>query len=231
MTARTATVTAPHQVQPRVVVHAPGAEERRRVASALYRSGMVCEPVGEGPPEGAVLGVCWITGDDEGLGRVRELRGRMGTTPIVAVLAGRRRRSFLRKALRAGADGMVLEDEVELVLAATVDAVLLGSIVVPSELMRSLVGEALTFRERQILGMVVLGFTNRQIADKLFLAESTVKTHLSSAFAKLGVRSRAEATALILDPEEGVGLGVLGVPGGAGGDPGLPDRPAVLTRP
>ena len=58
------------------------------------------------------------------------------------------------------------------------------------------------------MGLVVLGYTNRQIADALFLAESTVKTHLSSAFGKLDARSRSEAAAVILDPEEGHGFGV-----------------------
>jgi hypothetical protein len=38
-----------------------------------------------------------------------------------------------------------------------------------------------------------------------------VKSHLSSAFSKLGVRSRNEATALILDPENGLGTGILAI--------------------
>jgi DNA-binding NarL/FixJ family response regulator len=61
----------------------------------------------------------------------------------------------------------------------------------------------------------VLGFTNREIADKLYLAESTVKTHLSSAFTKLDARSRSEAVARILDPESGYGVGILAIADGA----------------
>ena len=60
--------------------------------------------------------------------------------------------------------------------------------------------------------MVVTGLTNSQIADELFLAVSTVKSHLSSAFSKLGVSSRSEAAAVILDPERGRGLGIDRVP-------------------
>jgi DNA-binding NarL/FixJ family response regulator len=57
-----------------------------------------------------------------------------------------------------------------------------------------------------------MGMTNAEIAAKLFLAESTVKSHLSSAFAKLGVASRSEAAAVILDSRTGVGLGILTIP-------------------
>ncbi len=60
-----------------------------------------------------------------------------------------------------------------------------------------------------------MGYMNGQIAEQLFLAESTVKSHLSSAFGKLGVRSRNEAVDLILDAERGLGMGILGL----GGDP------------
>jgi DNA-binding NarL/FixJ family response regulator len=69
----------------------------------------------------------------------------------------------------------------------------------------------LSTREKQILGLVVMGYMNSQIAERLFLAESTVKSHLHSAFGKLGVRSRNEAVSLILDPARGLGIGILGV--------------------
>ncbi len=68
--------------------------------------------------------------------------------------------------------------------------------------------EALTTREKQALALMVTGLTNAQIAGRLFLAESTVKSHLSSAFSKLGVASRYEAATVILDPERGSGLGI-----------------------
>ena len=53
------------------------------------------------------------------------------------------------------------------------------------------------------------GLTNRQIGARLYLAESTVKTHLISAFAKLGVRSRKDAVALLLDPAEDLAITAL----------------------
>lgn len=60
----------------------------------------------------------------------------------------------------------------------------------PDELRR------LTEREREILGHVAEGLTNRQIAERLFLAEKTVKTYVSSLLAKLGLERRTQAAVL-----------------------------------
>lgn len=117
----------------------------------------------------------------------------------------------LRRVLRTGVAGLVIEGELDEVLVPTAQAVRSGQLAVPFSLRKQMAPRALSFREKQILGLVVMGFTNREIADKLFLAESTVKTHLSSAFAKLDTRNRAEAAAVILDPDEGYGLGILAI--------------------
>ncbi|MGH2845532.1 MAG: helix-turn-helix transcriptional regulator [Thermoleophilaceae bacterium] len=117
-----------------------------------------------------------------------------------------------RKALSRGVDGFVLEDSVETALAPTVRAVAAGQVCLPRQGRQQIGGKPLSYRERQVLGMVVMGNTNGEIARRLYLAESTVKSHLSSAFRKLGVRSRAEAAALVLDPAAGVGAGILTMP-------------------
>jgi DNA-binding CsgD family transcriptional regulator len=52
---------------------------------------------------------------------------------------------------------------------------------------------AVTGRERQVLGLVAEGLTNRQIAERLIISEATVKRHLEHVFGKLGVSSRAAA--------------------------------------
>jgi DNA-binding NarL/FixJ family response regulator len=129
--------------------------------------------------------------------------------PVIAVHAFGAARSDLRRALRAGASGIVVDRQIHEALVPTARATLAGQLVVPPALRRQLAPRALSFREKQILALVVRGYTNRQIADELFVAESTVKTHLSSAFHKLETRSRAETAALILDPDDGYGLGVL----------------------
>lgn len=128
---------------------------------------------------------------------------------VVAAMPADSNGSLLRRALRAGAQGLVLDGDLEATLAPTVRAAIAGQLAVPLTLRKQLARPALSFREKQILSLVVSGYTNRQIANELFVAESTVKTHLSSAFAKLDARSRAEAAALILDPEEGYGPSIL----------------------
>jgi DNA-binding NarL/FixJ family response regulator len=105
----------------------------------------------------------------------------------------------IRRALDAGVNGVVLEKDVARALVPTLLSVASGQITVPRQAGPQLEGPVLTFREREVLRMVALGFKNSEIGQKLFLAESTVKSHLSSAFTKLGVRSRSEAAALILD--------------------------------
>ena len=118
----------------------------------------------------------------------------------------------VRKALDAGATGIVSADELEEVLLPVLRVVASGQISVPGMRGKEASEPILTAREKQILGLVVLGMTNAQIASKLFLAESTVKSHLSSAFSKLEVSSRNEAVNLILDPRRGTGLGILSIP-------------------
>jgi DNA-binding NarL/FixJ family response regulator len=131
--------------------------------------------------------------------------------PLLAVMSADASGALLRRALRAGACGIVLTDRLAATLAPTAWALAAGQLAVPPSLRRQLAPKALSHREKEILALVVRGLTNRQIAGALFVAESTVKTHLSSAFGKLDARSRAEAAALILDPEEGYGLGILSI--------------------
>ena len=54
----------------------------------------------------------------------------------------------------------------------------------------------LTAREREVLALIAIGRTNRQIADELFISQSTAGVHVSNILGKLGVTGRGEAAAL-----------------------------------
>jgi DNA-binding NarL/FixJ family response regulator len=123
----------------------------------------------------------------------------------------------VRRLLDSGVDGLVFFDQLDVSLAPTVAAVFGGQMVVPRNLRASVHKPALSSRERQIVGMVATGLTNHEIGTRLFVAESTIKSHLSSAYDKLGVSSRGEAVAMILDRSGPLGPEVVaGAP-----DPGL----------
>jgi DNA-binding NarL/FixJ family response regulator len=129
-------------------------------------------------------------------------------TPVVFVCA-EMRPGELRNALAAGVAGITLLDQIDSHLLPCLEAVRSGQVCVPRAHARQVEPARLSPREKQILGLVVMGYMNGQIAERLFVAESTVKSHLSSAFTKLGVGSRGEAVELILDPERGLGTGIL----------------------
>lgn len=136
----------------------------------------------------------------------------VGETVIVVI--GEATVEAVRALLQAGADAVIPAEAVETQLGPAMSAVQAGLATAPRGMLSQAIERpALTPREKQALGMVVLGFSNADIANKLYLAESTVKSHLSSAFAKLGVRTRSEATALILDRSNGLGTGILAIVG------------------
>ena len=137
------------------------------------------------------------------LAAIRRLADALRTTYLV-VVSSDPDGAGLRQALNAGADGVVFESDLESTLGPVTQSVLVGHISLPRRFHRCVVKPVFSHREKEVLAMVVKGLGNRQIANRLFLAESTVKSHLSTAFQKLGVRSRKEAAALLMDPEEGL---------------------------
>lgn len=117
--------------------------------------------------------------------------------------------SSVHSAIDMGLDGCVVVARIPETLALSIRAVHAGQLVIPGDLRERVQTPELTSREKQVLSLMIMGLTNREISDKLFIAENTVKSHLNTAYKKLGVGSRAEATRRITDPEEGLGMGIL----------------------
>jgi DNA-binding NarL/FixJ family response regulator len=193
-----------------VTVVADDAITTRRVAAALAAGGIgvrdswpLHQDLIAGAPASDVVVLACDSTRPANVSALRRLRSEVGGAGIVVVATGSRSPSA-RQALNTGADAFVLEAELEPALAPVVRAVAAGQISVPRAMRRCVVRPALSHRERQVLALVVRGLQNREIADRLFLAESTIKSHLGSSFEKLGVTSRKEAAALLLDPDEGL---------------------------
>ena len=137
------------------------------------------------------------------VGQLRRLLGADRVAPIV-VVSPECSPIAARRAIRAGADSVILEPQLEKTLAPAVRAVAVGLSALPVPLRGAAERPALSHREREVLRLAIAGNTNSEIAKGLFLAQSTVKSHLSSAYRKLGACGRKEATSLILDPDAGL---------------------------
>jgi DNA-binding NarL/FixJ family response regulator len=133
----------------------------------------------------------------EATSRIRSLPD----APRVLVVTNYDTDAEILRAIEAGASGYLLKDTAPTELFTAIVAAAGGasalSPVVASKLMAQMRGPAatLTPREVQVLEAVAVGYSNREIAHRMFLSEGTVKTHLTNAFGKLGVRSRTAAVA------------------------------------
>jgi DNA-binding NarL/FixJ family response regulator len=119
------------------------------------------------------------------------LRRRSPRVPVILVVPSLGRPESDRL-LSADIDGLVLTDEIERALVPALESVLADQLCVPSNARRVLAGPVFSHREKQVLSLLLAGLTNSEIASRLYLSESTVKSHLSSSFRKLGVSSRGE---------------------------------------
>ncbi len=132
--------------------------------------------------------------------------------PAVAMLTTFDGDQHVAQAMRAGAAGFLLKDTDPRQLVQAVRTLAAGGVVLSPRAARQLVAEhgeasgvsgeqidrltSLTARERQVLGLLAGGLPNAEIGVRLDLGVGTVKDHVSSILAKLGVRSRTQAALL-----------------------------------
>lgn len=140
----------------------------------------------------------------DGVATTRAIRQRFPQIEIIA-LTSYREGDLVERALRAGAISYLLKNVTAFDLAQAIRAASAGRAVLAQEATEALVatmrapnspGTDLTEREREVLGLLVQGLSNPQIAERLSISRATVKFHIGSIFSKLGVASRSEAIAL-----------------------------------
>jgi len=121
-----------------------------------------------------------------------------GRIAVVSAIASRR---IIEDVLKRGVAGYIPKTLGVEAIRAALGLILAGETFVPSVLMddqinRTAPDDVLTLRERQIVDLLGEGLSNKGIARRLDIAEVTVKTHMSSAFRKLGVGNRLQASQL-----------------------------------
>ena len=142
----------------------------------------------------------------DGAAATRAIRQKFPQVQVLA-LTSFKDGALIKSALEAGAIGYLLKDVTADELARAIRAAHSGRATLSPEAAQVLVetanqppppGQDLTEREREVLGLMIEGLNNTQIAGRLTVSPSTIKSHVSSILAKLGVASRTEAVALAL---------------------------------
>jgi len=147
--------------------------------------------------------------DFDGIQATRLIRAESATADIrIIILTTFDLDEYVYDALRAGADGFLLKDLPPEQLAHAVDAVGRGDTLLAPAVTRRLVEhftaerhpspppesfDQLTAREVQVLELLAAGLSNAEIATRLFVAETTVKTHVARLLTKLQLRDRVQA--------------------------------------
>ena len=153
----------------------------------------------------------------DGIAATRALKERWPEIRVV-ILTTFDERELIQAGLEAGALGYVLKDITAEQLATTIRVVAQGQVLLHPEVAHKVLASLssvpnepamiahttptyagvsdvgqLTEREREILGLLARGASNREISETLFIAGGTVKNHLSNILGKLGVRDRTQA--------------------------------------
>lgn len=151
----------------------------------------------------------------DGLAAARRLN-ELGSATHVVMLTTFDLDEYVYDALRAGASGFLLKDATSDQLVAAVRIAADGNAMLAPTVTRRLIAEfgrkmgerkpreaarldALTEREREVLGLIAEGLSNGEIAQRLHLGETTVKTHVGHILTKLDLRDRIQAVIAAYD--------------------------------
>jgi RNA polymerase sigma factor (sigma-70 family) len=148
----------------------------------------------------------------DGLAATREIVGKGRSGVRVLILTTFDLDEYVYEALKAGASGFLLKTAPPAELASAVRTVAAGDVLLSPTITRRLIEQFvehrrrersapdwladLTERERDVLGQVARGLSNREIAEALVVSEATVKTHVNRILSKLELRDRVQAVVL-----------------------------------
>jgi len=144
--------------------------------------------------------------DMDGATATRAIRQQFPQVQVIA-LTSFKEGDLVKNALQAGAIGYLLKDLSADELAQAIRAAHEGRATLSPEAAQALIETAnqppepgldLTEREREVLTLMIEGLNNTQIAGRLTVSPSTIKSHVSNILSKLGVASRTEAVTLAL---------------------------------
>jgi DNA-binding NarL/FixJ family response regulator len=144
----------------------------------------------------------------DGIAATRQIAATPGLAAVrVVILTTFGLDEYIFEGLRAGAAGFLVKDTDAAELIRAVRVIAAGDALLSPAVTRRLVAEftartrrapawpglaELTAREREVLGLVAAGLSNEEIAARSYVSQSTVKTHVARAMAKLGARDRAQ---------------------------------------
>lgn len=142
--------------------------------------------------------------DLDGISVARNIKAQFPGLRIL-ILTVHEDEALLREAIKAGASGYILKQAAEAELISAIRAIMGGVLYVDPSMVRKLLSdeikptatlpelvEPLTHREKEVLKLIVQGYTNRQIGEELDISVRTVEGHRANLAAKLGLHSRVE---------------------------------------
>jgi DNA-binding NarL/FixJ family response regulator len=203
-----------HEIVRRGIAELLDAEQDLEVVGEAPTAALARTRIAATRPDVAVLDV--RLPDGSGIDVCRDLRA---TQPEVRclILTAYDDDDALRAAVIAGASGYVLKDIRGGKLVESVRLAAAGRNLIEPSIANRVVTQlknttapdplldTLTLRERQILALIADGLTNRQIGERLKLAEKTVKNYVSSVLSKLGLEHRTQAAILLVEHRKSAG--------------------------
>ena len=154
----------------------------------------------ENPPE-----VLLISANQSGIDSLREIKQYLPTLDTLMILRSYEPK-FVFDSLAAGAAGFINQGKSPSQVIAAIDSIIQGGAPMCPQVSRMIVDSfhttgniaLLTQREQDVLSQLCTGKSYKMVADKLFISQDTVRSHIKNIYRKLGVHSKAEAVAKAL---------------------------------